>query len=163
MSKKKTDVIASGVILIGCAMFFIQTLKFEAKMPGDIGSGLYPQIVLGGIVLMCLIKVMSALMNKDEAYCCETVAEQSDVFKGLCTIVLLGLYVFAFKRIGFLLTSIVYLFLQLLVLSTPERRGKKDILLYSIIALALPIIIQVFFVKILRLMLPAGILIEILM
>lgn len=160
MSKKRTDILSSVIIILGCIVFWLQTLKFTPKMPGDIGSAVFPRIVLACIVIMCVLKIVLATFNKDETYCAHTQKKDSDFFRGFLSILLLAAYVFLFKSVGFLLTSIVYLFLQLLLLSNEHRRSPKHIALYATIALLLPIIVQFFFVNVLRLMLPTGILTE---
>jgi hypothetical protein len=163
MSKKRTDIYSSLIILAGCVAFWVQTLKFEPKMPGDVGSGLFPQIVLACIIAMCLLKILLAFCNKDEAYAKPMPKKDSDMFRGILSILLLGAYAFLFKKVGFLLTSVFYLFFQLLLLSNKTRRSKKYILLYVAISVLLPVIIQIFFVNVLRLMLPAGILVDVLL
>ncbi len=158
MSKKRTDILSSLIIIAGCWLFWTQTLKFKARMPGDIGSGRFPQIVLACIALMCVVRIFLAFLNKDASYA-ETVRhEGSDYFRGFGTVLLLGIYVFTFKKIGFVLTTVAYLFLQLLLLSNSERRSGKYLLLYAAISLLLPGAVWILFVKVMHLMLPAGVL-----
>lgn len=70
------------------------------------------------------------------------------------TLLLLLLYVIAIGNLGFVITSMIYLFLQVLILS-PE--GKLNYIAATIIAVVCPIVIYLLFVYLLNVPLPRGI------
>ena len=78
-----------------------------------------------------------------------------DLVRGLVTIGLLLFYVATFRWLGFLISSILYLFAQLMVFT---KKGKRRWLLNGIISVALPGVIYVLFVYVMNYMLPMGIL-----
>ena len=70
------------------------------------------------------------------------------------TLLLLLLYVLAIGKLGFVITSMAYLFLQVLILS-PE--GKLNFIAAAIIAVVCPVVIYLLFVYLLNVPLPSGI------
>ena len=69
--------------------------------------------------------------------------------------ILILVYVIAIYYIGFLIPSIIYMFLQILLYTTTKKRNW---ILYTILSLAIPAIIYFGFRNYFHLMLPAGIL-----
>ena len=69
------------------------------------------------------------------------------------TLLLLLLYVLAIGRLGFVITSMVYLFFQIIILS-PE--GKPRYVINTIISIACPVIVYLIFVYLLNVPLPSG-------
>lgn len=64
------------------------------------------------------------------------------------------LYMIAFQPVGFVVSSIVYLFLQMLLLSDKTNR---KILLFAVIAIILPVAVDALFVYVIKMPLPVGI------
>lgn len=70
------------------------------------------------------------------------------------TFVFLGIYVAAMKGIGFLITTIAFLFAEILLL-TPKN--KRNYILTFVVALVFACAIDLVFVRFLNVLLPAGI------
>ncbi len=70
------------------------------------------------------------------------------------TLCLLLIYVLAIGRLGFVLTSIIYLFFQIIILSP---NGKIRVPFAAVIAVIAPVIIYLVFVYLLNVPLPRGI------
>lgn len=71
------------------------------------------------------------------------------------TIVLILTYVFLMNKLGFLLDSAVYLFLQMLILA--PKNGKKNYLLMAAISIIAAAVIYLIFTKAFTLPMPRGI------
>ena len=78
-----------------------------------------------------------------------------DLMGGLSTIILIGGYCIAFSPVGFIISSIIYLFLQILVLTPKEKRNW---LVISIISVVAPIAFYALFVYAINTPLPKGLL-----
>ena len=65
------------------------------------------------------------------------------------------LYVIAFEPVGFLLSSMVYLFAQILLMSNRDNRRP---VLFAAISVALPVGIALLFAYVIKMPLPVGIL-----
>ena len=70
------------------------------------------------------------------------------------TLCLLLIYVLTIGRLGFVLTSIIYLFFQIIILSP---NGKIRVPFAAVIAVIAPVIIYLVFVYLLNVPLPRGI------
>ena len=67
----------------------------------------------------------------------------------------MAFYVLAFEPVGFLLSSIIYLFAQILLMSNQENRKP---VLFAIISILLPLAVDILFVFVIKMPLPRGIL-----
>ena len=73
----------------------------------------------------------------------------------VATIVVFTAYVLLMKPVGFIITSAVYLFLQMLILCPKEKRNS---ILFAVISVVCAVAIYYIFRNGLNVMLPAGIL-----
>ena len=76
----------------------------------------------------------------------------------LATIAAFTVYVFVLSSVGFVISSIVYLFVQILILTPKEKRTPKGIALYAVLSVVFCAVVYVIFRFGLNVMLPAGIL-----
>ena len=98
---------------------------------------------------MALIRLVMALREEEK----EAKASNSDLKGGWETILLLCIYVLAFQPVGFILDTIVFLFLEMLVLTPKEKRNLP---LLGILSVATPFIIYTLFVYAINTPLPKG-------
>lgn len=162
MFKKYSDVISGTAIVLFSALFFYASTKIRvfAAMEG-LSSRFFPRIVVGVLAFLGMIVLLRGLV-KAKAYVPDT---QADAAKGLSqgalcaieTIVAIFVYVMLLEPIGFLIPTVVYLFAQILILST-GKPSKKSLALYAGIALVTSCAIYFIFTRVFYLMLPAGIL-----
>jgi putative tricarboxylic transport membrane protein len=131
---------------------FLQSRTIISKVAKDIGSGFMPKIVAGAIIAVSLIKLVLTLFSKSDE---REEKGDMDLSGGLWTIALLATYVILFNILGFLVSSALYLFFQMTVLSNEKNR---KIGLFLAISIIFPILIYVLFVYIIEMPLPEGIL-----
>ena len=67
------------------------------------------------------------------------------------------LYVNLLKPVGFLVTTLVYLFVQIFILAPDQNRTKKDLLRYLIIDVIFTFVVYMLFRFGFKIVLPAGI------
>lgn len=151
MSNKNKNLIISALFLAFGAFLFIQSLGIKHMMKNDVGSAFFPKVVGVAIIGVALIRLIMALREKSESAAKKS---SSDMQGGWLTIILVGLYVVAFQPVGFLVSTAVYLFLQILVLTPKEKRKMPVILAISVIA---PLFIWVLFNYVISSPLPKGI------
>ena len=159
--RKYGDLITGIFFLLLTAFYFSQIGSIQIIDSGSVDAAFVPKIVAGAMFILsvCMI-VMSAVKLKKEAgvfsdgqrEATEKVAWKSIVL----TAVLLVVYVALFQEIGFLITTMIYLFLQLLILA-PERKPKQ-IIIFAVSSVLGAIVLQYIFVHLLYVMLPEGIL-----
>jgi len=158
-SKKGTDILSSILlILLGAFIFFYAIRYHEVMLTNDLTDAFLPQVCGGAIAVLALVRLIKCLLNKDEKYCASHEVERgeiTDLLRGLGSIALLGAYVFTYRNLGFLVSTALYLFIQLTLLT---QKGKRHWLLTVIISIVLPALLYLLFVKVLNYTLPTGIL-----
>lgn len=156
---KKSFILCLASILIGIIVI-VQCRSIPVVIENDIGAGSMPVFISYLIIFLSFIKMAMAFAHgKKNIETKEAVVtdkqEKNAVGKGMLTLVLLVAYVCLLDKIGFLLISIVYLFLQMLLFCPKDKRNFTMITSISVLT---SIIIYVSFVYGLNLILPAGIL-----
>lgn len=101
------------------------------------------------MIVVAIIRLVLALREKEG----EAKASNSDLKGGWETILLLCLYVLAFQPVGFILDTIVFLFLEMLVLTPKEKR---NLVLLGVLSLVVPFAIYTLFVYVINTPLPKG-------
>ncbi|MBB6448669.1 hypothetical protein HNR44_000618 [Geomicrobium halophilum] len=164
MIEKYGDLYASVFFLIFAIFMYIATLNFQQSdlVVLTIGSEFVPQLAAGGIFIFAFLLLIKGIktakaMNKDEAADVQTSKpfHKTKVFTVGATILLIVLYVTLITQIGFLITTVVYLVLQMYVLAEPIKRN-----LFLFVSIAIITSGSVYFVfrEFFNLFLPSGIL-----
>lgn len=150
MTNKQRDYLCSILFLIFGIFLFIQSMGIKTLMSQDVGSGFTPKIVSGAIVVCSIWKLALTVLSKKA----DTGSKSDDDTKGgIFTICLLAAYVLLFDSLGFLISTVVYLFLQILVLSNENNRNLP---LFGIISVVAPVVVYVLFVYVIKMPLPTG-------
>ena len=133
MKVKTRDIISSiGLILVGVAGFSLTAEIPEPFRDYDLGAAFLPRLVLALIIGLSVLKIIVTLIeNKPDR---TEKKDTSQFVKGFGTIALVGAYCFCFKPVGFLLDTLVYLFLQILLLTPKDKRRIWKIALIDVIA-----------------------------
>lgn len=158
MNDKKISIISSIICLVYGISIYIGSSTIHSDNPNGVGADFMPRIIGSIIICLSLFIVISTIvsMKKGQNDSEPKEAIDSGTRKTIMTIVLLIAYAFLLKYTGFVITSIVYLILQMIILADKVR--KKDLLLYGVISVITPLLVNYVFVHIFSLMLPSGIL-----
>jgi hypothetical protein len=155
----------SGLYLAGT--FSIST--FNPFGNRGLTSRSVPQVLAFFAILLSLIQIISALVKgkKDEAGDSPPEAEAGEktaVFKisksagqMLLSLFIICAYIFFFQRLGFILSSVLFLLAETFLLTSREKR-KKWALFIVCLSTGLPVLIYFLFTKSLSLFLPRGLL-----
>ncbi len=125
----------------------------------SLGAGFMPKIVSILIIILSILVIAEAVVclktekKSDEQ---QTNKMKVDIKGVAATIVLLAAYVILLKPVGFIIISIIYMFLQMYLLA--PQITKKKLILYTVISIITPIIINYIFIRFFSLMLPSGVL-----
>lgn len=153
MTNKKLDMLCSVVFLIFGGIMLFLSLRIRHIIPTDVGSGFVPIFIAVLILIVAGAKLVLTLLNKKTAKMVDT--SDNDWIGGIGTVGLMLLYVIAFEPVGFLLSSMVYLFAQILLMSNRENRKP---VLFAAISIILPIAVSLLFSRVINMPLPVGIL-----
>jgi putative tricarboxylic transport membrane protein len=154
---KKYGDLASGIFLFLFSIaLFIGALRVKTLAVSSIGSGFFPAIVA---VLLAIVSVPIIIGGIRKAAgpneSANAAAGKPRVKAVIATFLLMGCYAALLGPLGFLVTTAVYLFLQINILSADEYRRP---ILFGVVSVVGSVSIYFLFVKVFNLMLPAGIL-----
>ncbi len=153
MTNKMRDILCAVIVIaFGAAMiYFVKDVRRVIR--SDVGSAFVPTLIGWCIVITGASKLIYSIFTGLKSENKKIVFDQ-DFFGGIGTIILMLLYMIAFQPVGFVVSSIVYLFLQMLLLSDKTNR---KILLFAVIAVILPVAVDALFVYVIKMPLPVGI------
>lgn len=157
--KKYGDVVVGiffmvlGIVLIGAAM----TLPKSKVM--SIGPDFMPTVI-GALmfVLAAILAVQGVLGLKDKKDIDPASIPKCDYKRVILSVLLVLVYVFTLQPVGFVLTTLVFLLLMMLVLSPDDKRKPKDIVLLLAIDVIFTFAVYFLFRNAFMIILPPGIL-----
>jgi putative tricarboxylic transport membrane protein len=125
---------------------------------GDIGSAFVPDAIGGLVIFLSILLMVSAWLGKEKNAKEDTEQQNAPYhYKSVwLTMALTVGYMIALVPIGFVVSSTIYLFLQMIIMA--KKSGKKQLVLYALISLVMPFLVNYIFYEMFSLMLPAGIL-----
>lgn len=157
--KKYGDIVVSVFFMaLSAVMIYAATLLPKSKVM-EIGPDFMPTVV--GIATLILSTALLLISLKNlKARVAEVDANPPadvDYKRMLLSLILILVYVFALKPVGFILTTLVYLPIQMYVLADKEHRSKKDIITLLIIDVVFTIAVFFLFRYGFKIVLPQGI------
>ena len=153
MTNKIRDMICSVIMLVFGAGMLILARDIPHKIQSDVGSAYVPTVIAICIIVVAVAKLVLSMTKKDPFANKKIVIDQ-DWAGGIGTIVLMFVYMFIFEPVGFVFSSAIYLFVQMMILS--NKNNRKPIL-FAAIAIILPIAVDALFVYAIQRPLPRGI------
>lgn len=157
MSFKKCRDLILGVVMLafsGFYLFFTQQIKTRPKLtPSYANARIMPTILgvlLAIVSIVCIVQGIKKMRSHDQ----EEAGEKTDVMTVVLTFAVIIGYIMIMQPLGFILSTVIYLFLQMLVLAPADKR---NILLFAIISVAFTAFLFVAFRIGLTMMLPRGI------
>lgn len=161
----KNKNIQSGIfLLLVSVVMFVATLSFKQLTTSQVGPAFMPQIISALIGLMSIAiiiegyrKVKSGTKGDpdEEGEEVQGNAKEISYRPVIQSFVLMAIYVAVMPVVGFLITTMLYMFLQMMILSSkPERRW----LLFAIVSVVASSVIYYVFRNVFYIMLPSGLL-----
>lgn len=157
---KLVDLFSALFLIVLSVVLYTSTFSFKQISASKIGSDFLPQVVAIVLFILSFILFVSALnkWNKERKKRAEVTGEQKEKLDYTLVLISLGLiavYLFLIPTLGFLLSTIVYLFIQIYLISTPEKRSPIK---FAIVSIVVSVSVYWVFKNVFFLMLPAGIL-----
>ena len=157
--KKYGDMIVGGFFMILSAGMMIMAKMLPKSTIMDIGPDFMPMCI--GLVTFVLAAALAFLnlknlkMRTAEAEKMEK--EELDYKRMLTSFMLILVYVYLLQPVGFIVTTILYLPLQMYVLAPDEKKTKKDIIQLAVISVIFTFVVFFLFRYGFKIILPAGI------
>ena len=157
--KKYGDIVISVFFMaLSAVMIYAATLLPKSTVM-EIGPDFMPIVV--GIVTLILSAALLVISLKGlKTRIAEVEANppaECDYKRMLISLILILVYVFTLKPVGFIVTTLVYLPIQMYVLADAEHRGKKDIITLLIIDVIFTFAVFFLFRYGFKIVLPQGI------
>ena len=157
--KKFGDLIVSIFFIVLSIAMMIAAQALPKSKVIDIGPDFMP-MVIGAVSLILAVALLVITLMRFKANAEKLANETPEVYdykRVLLSILLMLVYVFTFKPIGFIVATLIYLPLQITVLAPDDKRTKKDIILYVVIDVIFTLAVFFLFRYGFKIMMPAGI------
>jgi len=158
---KYRDVICGVCFMVIAVILFIATFSIKSLLGMNPGPDFMPKVAS---ILLFIVAAGIAVEGLGEAkrYVPEEISEEEAGYrkagnrKVLYSAILIGFYVFSMGTLGFVISTLIYEFCQMIIL-TPVGK-KKNYVLFAVITVVTTIFFYVVFTRYLYLMLPVGLL-----
>ncbi|MCD8121998.1 MAG: tripartite tricarboxylate transporter TctB family protein [Clostridiales bacterium] len=153
MTNKVRDLVCGAIMLAFGIGMFVLAMGIPHKIESDVGSGYVPKFIAGCIIVVAVVQLVLTFVRKSPS---DQVKEKvfDDAAGGILTIVLMAAYMMIFQPVGFICSSAIYLFAQIMLLSDKTNRNP---LLFAAVAILLPVAVDALFVFVIKMPLPKGI------
>ncbi|EMR07001.1 Tripartite tricarboxylate transporter TctB family protein [Bhargavaea cecembensis DSE10] len=161
----KNKNIQSGIfLLVVSVVMFAATLSFKQLTTSQVGPAFMPQIISVLIGLMSIAIIIEGYRKvkygtegdpEEEGEEDQDTAKEVSYRPVILSFVLMAIYVAVMPVVGFLITTMLYMFLQMMILSSkPDRRW----MLFAIVSVVASSVIYYVFRNVFYIMLPSGLL-----
>lgn len=162
---KYKEIILGGAMVALAAFYLYSATGIKIRSSVSVSARLIPEILgmavlaLGVAQIIAGIRHLAKVRAEDKAKGTPSVvfneAEKMDLLPIILTFVLIVGYAMVFEWLGFIISSTLCMFFQILLLAPKEKRRPG---LFAIISVVVAVVVYIAFRKGLNLSLPAGIL-----
>lgn len=157
--KKYGDIVVSVFFMVLSAAMIVMAKMLPKSKVMDIGPDFMPLVIGTVTLILSAILLFLSVKNfkKHVAEIDPSSIEACDYKRVLSSVILVLIYVFTMKPIGFIISTLVFLLLQMYVLSPDDERTKKDVVKLAIIDVIFTMVVFFLFRYGFKIVLPAGI------
>lgn len=160
--QEKTDLLSALLAIVFGGFVYVMSGSIVVKAKGgDIGSQFLPRLIAGLMILLgvlLLIGTLRKIKASAGAQAQEETGEDKSFVPALLSFVNLIVYVLIFKPVGFLVSTVIYLTVQMIIMSPDRKPGVRKLGLWVALAVIVAVAIYFIFTKGFSLPLPSGIL-----
>lgn len=167
MIRINKDLFTSAFLIVFSIVMYVASNSIKKLTVSKIGADFAPKLVASAMLILSIFYLINSIkqlkktgseipVEKDPA-ADEDTAEKKKIspLSVLATIGLLILYIILLPMIGFLITTVIYLFLQMYLLAD---RSERKIPVFLVTSVVTSVSVYFIFKSVFHLMLPAGIL-----
>lgn len=136
-----------GVVL------FISARGIDTESALGQGSDFIPKLCTGLWILFSVCLLVKELRSPDDGV--KELGINLGIF--LLTILLLFAYIYLLNILGFTVSSMLYLIIQMLLFVPAKLRTAKNVIIFVLLAIIVPLAVNALFVNALSLLLPEGV------
>lgn len=160
--RKIKDIVAGAAILLLGGVMFITSFSISSGANTGMGPAFMPRLlsgllaVLGTVILIGGAKHARTEKQEQQPEPSEEGKKKPDYISVILSVCFLLVYIAAIKPVGFMLSSMVYLFAQINLFTWKMEKMKTSRLFYLVISVVAAVVVFYIFTKGFKLMLPAG-------
>lgn len=151
--KNLSETIINIVLIIVGAVLWIMAQKIEVGAAMGHGGDFMPKICATAWLIISILMLLFRMRKSPAA---DGENESISVRGFLLTLALLLVYVFLLEPVGFVIMSVIYMFIQMLLFVPKEKMTKKTVIVFAAVSVILPIAVDLLFVNVFSLVLPTG-------
>lgn len=157
--KKYGDIAVGIFFMVLSAVMMVMAQMLPKSKVMDIGPDFMPMVIGGATFILAALLLFLSIKNfKLNTLELDAVSiPDCDYKRVLASILLVLIYVFMLQPVGFIVCTLIFLLLQMLVLSPDDQRSKKDIIKLAIIDVIFTMVVFFLFRYGFKIVLPAGI------
>lgn len=157
--KKYGDIVVGIFFMVLSAVMMVMAQMLPKSKVMDIGPDFMPMVIGGATFILAALLLFLSIKNfKLNTLELDAVSiPDCDYKRVLASILLVLIYVFMLQPVGFIVCTLIFLLLQMLVLSPDDQRSKKDIIKLAIIDVIFTMVVFFLFRYGFKIVLPAGI------
>lgn len=147
--------------MIIAVILYIATFSIKSLLGMNPGPDFMPKVAAIMLFIVAFFIFLEGI-GTSKLYVAPVETDEDKMYKKaghkkvILSIIAIGFYVFSMKTLGFLISTLIYEFCQMIIL-TPYGK-KKTYILYAVISIISAFFFYLAFTKILYLMLPSGLL-----
>ena len=157
--KKYGDIIVGVFFMLLSAAMLVMAKMLPKSTVMDIGPDFMPMCI--GVMTFVLAAALVFLNIKNmKIYVAQAEAEgpeKADYKRVLTSFIIILVYVFVLKSVGFIISTLVYLPVQMFILAPEEQRGKKNVIQLLLTDVLFTFVVFFLFRYGFKIVLPAGI------
>ena len=155
--KKYGDLAVGIAFLVLAVAMFVMAGALPPSLMGGLGSDFMPKVLAMAMAVLAVIQIITGLRKMKLEYTLDQLKEEfkPEYWRVLVTILAFTVYVVVLSSVGFMISSVVYLIVQMTVLAPKEKR---NYLLFAVISVAVSVVVYYLFRNGLNVLLPAGLL-----
>ena len=160
MSFKKCRDLILGIVMLVFSGFYLynaEQIKTRPKLTPSYASAKIMPVLLGVLLavlsVVCIIQGIRRLKAPDTQETKEEKKSKGDIMAVIFTFAVIIGYIIVMPTLGFILSTMIYLFLQMIILAPPEKR---NYVLFAIVSVVFTAFVFVAFRIGLQQLLPRG-------
>ena len=152
-TKKLTELAVDAFLLLVGVVLFISAGSIDTDTALGQSSDFVPKLCTGLWIVFSVCLLVKELRTRDDGV--KELGINLGVF--LLTIVLLFAYIYLLNILGFTVSSMLYLIIQMLLFVPSKLRTTKNIVIFLVLAVVVPLAVNALFVNAFSLLLPEGV------
>ncbi len=156
--KKYGDIIVAGFFILVSILMIIAAKALPKSAVMEIGPDFMPLVIaVFTLVIAALLLILSIRNLKKRLEILDGSKDDTDYKRVLLSFLSILVYTFVLQPVGFLISTIVYLPVQMYILAPGDKRGRKDIAVLMVITLIFTFCVFFLFRYGFKILLPSGI------